>query len=67
MKDFKGKELHEGDEVVFVLKLDGGKGQIQLSEGVIKQFHAGNAYIQPKDKDYDWATWGCKGKCIMKL
>ena len=67
MKDFKGKELHEGDEVIFVLKRDGGKGQIQLSEGVIKQFHAGNAYIQPKDKDFDWATWGCKGKCIMKI
>lgn len=65
MKDFRGNELHEGDEVVFVLKYDGGKGQIQLSEGVIRKFHAGNAYIQPKDKD--WAAWGCKGKCIMKL
>ena len=65
MKDFRGNELHEGDEVVFVLKYDGGKGQIQLSEGVIKQFRAGNAYIQPKNND--WGTWGCKGKCIMKI
>jgi hypothetical protein len=67
MKDFKGKELHEGDEVIFVLKRSGGKGEILLSEGVIKQFHAGNAYIQPKDAEYNWTTWGCKGKCIMKI
>ena len=67
MKDFKGKELKEGDELIFVFKQDGGNGKIQLCEGIIKMFHAGNAYIQPKDKYWDFATWGCKGKCIMKL
>ena len=67
MKDFKGKQLTEGDKVIFILKEDGGNGKISLKEGTIKHFTAGNAYIQPDDENFSWGTWGCKGKCIMKL
>ena len=67
MKDFKGNELKVGDEVIFVLKMTNGKGAIQLNEGTIARFHAGNAYIQLKGTDDVWNQWGCKGKCIIKL